>query len=178
MRRPADRDYIFGTLERTMRELGLRPRPQVHMFGDDGSYLGLVMAPDPAASAPEGAIGLLGVVPCELMAAHLFVLWEDADLPTLPSPAPAGEATVLTLEATQDGLWLSAQSYRAEPGPPGPHGTVDHRAALATTGDCRRREAAGPGVRPRRGVAGAAGARGHARPRRAAAARVRSGIGR
>ncbi|MEV0538391.1 CHAT domain-containing protein [Nocardia salmonicida] len=71
------------------------------------------MAPDPDLIPIRTAMPKLGLLPAAVAASHLCVVWDNRDVPTIPSRGPA----LLILEAGAEKLTLTAHPFDIERGP-------------------------------------------------------------
>ncbi|MDX3191240.1 hypothetical protein PV458_22760 [Streptomyces sp. MN03-5084-2B] len=110
-----------------LRQTGIYPRPQVHMFAEDmeNPYIGyIVCRPFYRGDDAVTAIAGLGLLPSVMGLTRLLVLWEDRDLRTaLEMPGSAEAATGMSLlDARPDGHTLRWHPFEAEPTGVAQHG--------------------------------------------------------
>ena len=118
--------------DRLLRETGLVPPPTVHILSRllAPPYLGKVST-RPFYRGEDAALAVtaLGLLPSRLLATHLVVVWEYADLCTaLELPGEAFPTGVVVLEASTDSHVVRWHPFRVHVGLPGPLGLPTVRA--------------------------------------------------
>ena len=112
--------------DQMLRETGMVPPPTVHILSRllAPPYLGKVTT-RPFYRGDDAALAVtaLGVLPSLLLATHVVVVWEYADLCTaLELPSEASRTGTVVLEASTDSHVVRWHPFLMHLGPPGPAG--------------------------------------------------------